>query len=245
VDINTKEILRHYYRGSPITSAIFENEGSRLILTLQCRSECPDDALLYTPAYTHRLVFDGVLYHVMESRSDGENMPLCFLTGDFPDTGRKRNAEIQHGSPLLHYAIHLRPGYAEILCRNIELHSPAALPVLPPPDTSLPQKILSAAECARLITSLSYGMSVSVVTVNRLRRTLETMAETREEQLLSILRRLLALPTPPLLAVSARLIAQCGTKEDLPLLYAHLPRTERRPDLRHALLDAADMLANK
>jgi hypothetical protein len=79
----------------------------------------------------------------------------------------------------------------------------------------------------------------------RLQRTLEKMAEEQDPQLLPTLRRMLALPSRILLRTTSRLLGEYGTAEDLPLLYAHLPGTKTRPDLRRALLDAIDALAEE
>ena len=71
------------------------------------------------------------------------------------------------------------------------------------------------------------------------------MEENDDPDLLPIVRGILKLDKPKFWDIAVRLLGKYGTPEDLPLLYAHLPGTKNRPDLRRALLDAIDALGER
>ena len=80
---------------------------------------------------------------------------------------------------------------------------------------------------------------------DRTEETLRQMEDQSDPDLLPIVRKILKLSKPSFLNTAVRLLSQCGTAEDLPLLYAHLPHTANSPYQRHLLLGAIDTLAQR
>lgn len=240
-----RRYLTYYFHDSTFTDAHFDRETTTLTLTLQCDREldCPEN--WKDKRYTYHLIFEGVRFHWLETECSGSWMDMQFLIGEFLDSDRKKREEETAGEPLIHYGIHLSGGWAEILCREIrieraagELTEPECVPAAEPTP-------FNRAETLVLLSRLTNGEALSVRAMPRLQRTLEKMAEEQDPELLPTLRRMLALPGRILLRTTSRLLGKCGTAEDLPLLYAHLPGTKTRPDLRRALLDAIDALGER
>ena len=240
-----RRYLTYYFHDSTFTDAHFDRETTTLTLTLQCDREldCPEN--WKDERFTYRLIFAGVRFHRLETEYRGSWMDMQFLIGEFLDSDCKKREEEKAGEPLIHYGIHLSGGWAEILCREIrieravgELTEPECVPAAEPTP-------FNRAETLVLLSRLTNGEALSVRAMPRLQRTLETMAEEKDPQLLPTLRRMLALPGRILLRTTSQLLGKYGTPEDLPLLYAHLPGTKNRPYLRRALLDAIDALAEE
>ena len=242
-----RKYLTYYFHDSSFTDAHFDRETSTLTLTLQCDREldCPEN--WKDEKYTYRLIFEGVQYQLLETGCRDIWTDMQFLVGELLDSARKKEEEENIGEPLIHYGIHLSGGWAEILCRDIRIERAEG------ELTDIPEKTKKEADFSpmtpgernRLLTTLTYGGSLGVMPMMRLRRTLEQMHAEKDEELPALLRRILALPGRILLSTTAGILSECGTKDDLPLLYAHLPETKTRPDLRRALLDAIDALAEK
>lgn len=232
----TRNILCRYFHDSVFTDAHYDRDGATLTLSLQCEREMDEHHDDWRDAaYTYRLIFEGVRRQMLETECGGSWTDVQFLTGEFLPT-----------PDGLWYAMHLHRGYAEIVCCDIRVERAdgGAIPVVCPPSPSI-QPPLTPTERNRLLTALQYGGSLSVMQMLRLRRTLEEMERTADPELAEVLRRILVMERGILLAVTSRMIAEVGEAQDLPLLYAHLPKTAERPDLRRALLYAIDRLARR
>ena len=196
------------------------------------------------------LEFEGIRYYAMEAESRHPISPLFWIISTvFTQSARKDRLEKLFGEPLLQYEIELDGGYAQIICTDIHAKRlkedpPPCITAQswtppPPPEQFLPEereeRILAAAQNHRY-PSKDY---------DRGEETLRQMEENDDPDLLPIVRGILKLDKPNFWDIAVRLLGKYGTPEDLPLLYAHLPGTKNRPDLRRALLDAIDALGER
>jgi len=231
-----QKYLSGYFHDSIFTDAHYDHASNTLTLSLQCYREWESYERWQDAAYTYRLHFEGICHQVLETEIHGSWMDMMLITGEIHSVPDKS---------LFRCTMLLNAGYAEILCRDIRLERAAGELAEPEYAPAAAPKPLSGAELLVQLSRLENGEDSSVRTMIRLDSTLRTMADNRDSALPALLRRILALPRPICLRTAVRLLGECGTAEDLPLLYAHLPRTASHPETRRVLLNAIDTLSGQ
>ena len=194
------------------------------------------------------LTFEDVRYYAAEAESNHPVSPLFWiLSTAFTKSERKKRLEKHFDEPLMEYEIELDHGYVDIICGDIHAKRlkadppPSTCPWTPPP----PPEPFSGEEREERILAAAQNFDYPFDEYNRTEETLRHMEEQSDPDLLPIVRKILKLSKPSFLNTAIRLLSQCGTVEDLPLLYAHLPHTANSPYQRHLLLKAIDTLAQR
>ena len=193
------------------------------------------------------LTFEDVRYYTAEAESNHPVSPLFWiLSTAFTKSERKKRLENHFDEPLMEYEIELANGYVDIICGDIHAKR---LKADPPPSASTylwsPPEPFSGEEREERILAAAQKFDCPFADFDRAEETLRLMEENNDPDLLPIVREILKLSKPSFLNTAIRLLSQCGTAEDLPLLYAHLPHTANSPYQRHLLLRAIDTLAQR
>ncbi len=196
------------------------------------------------------LTFEGIRYYAAEGENNHQNSPLFWIISTaFTQSSRQKRLQKLFDEPLTEYEIELNNGYVDIICADIHAKR---LKADPPPYTSTrpwtpppPPEPFPPEEREERILAAAQNFDYPFEDFERVEETLQLLAENNDPALLPITRKILSLEAPNFLNTAIRLLRQCGTAEDLPLLYAHLPHTANSPYQRQVLLRTIDTLAQR
>ncbi len=255
MDEKSKRYLSWHFHDFYCVDWQYDNSENRLTLTIR------EDWMGRENSDGFRLSFEGICYYGMEAEESHPNPPLFWIisTAFIEDSPLRKRLEKEYVAkmhledepiePFLHYEMELDHGWVEIICRDIRAerlieNPPPYIPEHPWIPPKRPEPFPAEEREARILQA-AQNTKYPFKDFERAEETLLQMGENNDPALLPIVRKILEMDEPNYWDIAVRLLGQVGTAEDLPLLYAHIPRTHSFPYRRRLLLNSIDLLAEK